>query len=95
MKRTLNILGFIILGYVLFYSVLSWRGRYQPIAVGADHVKAYAWAPFGFYDSEHAWPHSSYAVHHPTEKTGGWRQGMLWAFAPLWLLDRQFIHSGG
>lgn len=94
MKRARNIFGFVALGYVSCYLVLSLCGRYESTAMGADHVEAWAWAPLGFYDAEHPWRRSSYAVHHPTEKTGGWRMYMFWTFAPLWLLDHQFIHSG-
>jgi len=82
------------LAYFLTYSVLSVFGCYQPFTVDINRVMDYSWAPLGFYDPNHAWEGSSYAVHHPTEKTGGWRDSMMWAFVPLWLLDCQFIHNG-
>jgi hypothetical protein len=78
--------------YVLTYLVLTFNGGYQPISVGASHVKEYAWAPLGFYDPDHAWKNSSYAHHHPTEKTGGWNQMML-VFYPLWFIDVRYIHT--
>jgi len=94
MKRIFfSILGFVILAYVLVYSILSLCGKYQPISVGAAGVKDYAWAPSGFYDPNHAWPGSAYAVRHPTEKTGGWSRAMMLVFFPLWYLDARYIHS--
>ena len=93
MKRIFSILGFVILAYVLVYSVLSLCGKYQPISVGAAGVKDYAWAPSGFYDPDHAWSGSAYAVRHPTEKTGGWSRAMMLVFFPLWYLDARYIHS--
>ena len=86
-------IGIFVLVYVSVYSGLSMAGRYQPNAVGFDHVEAYAWAPFGFYDPGHAWRGSGYATRHPTEKTGGWHDYMLLAFGPLWELDCRFIHK--
>jgi len=88
-----KILGGLILVYALIYSGLSIFGRYQPMSVGTFGVKEFAWAPFGFYDTDHAWEGSSYAVHHPTEKTGGWQRIMMWTFVPLWSLDCEFIHK--
>jgi hypothetical protein len=84
----------LVLVYVLLYTGLSIFGRYQPIAVDVNGVMDYAWAPLGFYDPDHAWEGSSYAVHHPIEKTGGWHRSMMLTFVPLWLLDCQFIHKG-
>jgi hypothetical protein len=82
----------LVLVYVLLYSGLSIAGRYQPISVGIDQVKGYAWAPFGFYDPDHAWRGSGYAVRHPSEKTGGWSRFMVRTFYPLWLIDARYIH---
>ena len=93
MKRFFVILGFVFLAYGLIYSVLSLCGKYQPISVGAAGVKDYAWAPLGFYDADHAWPRSAYAVRHPTEKTGGWSTAMMLMFYPLWYSDARYIHS--
>ena len=94
LRRIVKIVGGLVLVYVLLYTGLSICGRYQPIAVGISHVEKYAWAPYGFYDQDHAWEGSSYAVHHPTEKTGGWYRPIMWTFVPLWILDNQFIHTG-
>ncbi len=93
-RRCGKILGGLVLIYVLVYSALSIFGCYQPLSVGTFEVKEFAWAPFGFYDPDHAWKGSSYAVHHPTEKTGGWHGTLTWAFLPLWTLDCGFIHTG-
>jgi len=72
--RTIGkVVGSLLLIYILVYSVLSVFGSYQPEAVDVRGVMAYWWAPVGFYDAKHAWPGSSYAVKHPSEKTGGWR----------------------
>ena len=93
-RRCLKIFGGLVLVYVLVYSGFSVFGRYQPIMVGTFGVEGFAWAPIGFYDPVHAWEGSSYAVHHPTEKTGGWHDSMLITFFPLWVLDNKFIHKG-
>jgi hypothetical protein len=92
--KVLRVIAAMLLVYVLSYVVLSVCGRYQPIAFGADHVEAWNWAPLGFYDPDHAWAGSFYAVHHPTEKTGGWHRAMMWAFVPLWELDCHYVHNG-
>jgi hypothetical protein len=92
--KVLPVIVALLVLYVLSYAVLSLCGRYQPMSIGAAGVKQYAWAPFGFYDADHAWARSAYAVHYPTEKTGGWRNYMMWSFAPLWWLDFHYIHSG-
>ena len=92
-RRCLKIFCGLVVVYVLAYSGFSVFGRYQPIAVGTFGVEEFAWAPFGFYDPDHAWEGSSYAAHHPTEKTGGWHRAMMWTFVPLWMLDCQFIHK--
>jgi hypothetical protein len=91
-RRCLKIFCGLVIVYVLAYSGLSVFGRYQPIAVGTFGVEEFAWAPFGFYDPDHAWEGSSYAAHHPAEKTGGWHDSMLITFFPVWMLDCQFIH---
>jgi hypothetical protein len=93
-RRCLKIFCGLVIVYVLAYSGFSVFGRYQPIAVGTFGVEEFAWAPFGFYDLDHAWEGSSYAVHHPSEKTGGWHDSMLITFFPLWVLDNKFIHKG-
>ncbi|MGH7992202.1 MAG: hypothetical protein ACREDQ_01690 [Limisphaerales bacterium] len=93
-RRWGKIFGGLALIYVLLYSSLSIFGRYQPISVGTFGVEEFAWAPFGFYDPDHAWDGSSYAIHHPTEKTGGWHKIIMWTFVPMWVLDCQFIHKG-
>jgi hypothetical protein len=93
-RRCGKIFGGLLLVYFLLYSMFSIFGRYQPIAVDVNRVMEYAWAPVGFYDPNHAWEGSSYAVHHPTEKTGGWHDSMLITFFPLWVLDNKFIHKG-
>lgn len=92
--KVLRIIIAISLLYVLPYAVLSVCGRYQPYSVGVAGVKEYAWAPFGFYDPDHAWAGSSYAVLHPAEKTGGWHLFTRLAFGPLWELDCELIHNG-
>jgi hypothetical protein len=91
--KVLRIIIAILLLYVLSYVVLSVCGRYQPLSVGLANVKEYAWAPFAFYDPDHAWPRSYYAEHHPTEKTGGWSTAMMLTFYPLWLIDVGCIHT--
>jgi hypothetical protein len=91
--KALRIISAVLLIYILTYAVLSLCGRYQPISVGIDHVEAYSWAPFGFYDADHAWSGSVYAVQHPTAKTGGWSRFVTLTFYPLWELDTHFIHS--
>ena len=83
----------ILLLYVLSYVVLSVNGCYQPLSVGLNGAKSYAWAPLGFYDPDHAWKNSFYAQQHPAEKTGGWRPFMWLAFLPLWELDFRCIHT--
>jgi len=92
--KVLRVIVALFMLYTLSYGVLSLCGRYQPLIIGAYGVKEYAWAPAGFYDAEHHWPHSVYAAHHPEEKIGGWRMYMMWSFGPLWWLDYHYIHSG-
>jgi hypothetical protein len=92
-KSKLAIASKIVGGIFAAYVLLSLNGGYQPSCVGASGVKWYEWAPFGFYDPDHAWEGSSYAVHHPTEKTGGWNRTMMWTFLPLYYVDDQFIHK--
>jgi hypothetical protein len=91
-----KVVGGVLLTYVLVYSVLSAFGGYQPVAfdLRGGGVMAYGWAPVGFYDAKYAWAGSSYAQEHPSEKSGGWRPFMFWAFFPLFYLDNQFIHQG-
>jgi len=93
-RRYSKIFGGLMLVYILLYSGLSIFGRYQPFTVGTFGVERYEWAPFGFYDPDDPWEGSSYAVHHPAEKPGGWRTYMMLAFFPLWGLDNNFIHKG-
>jgi hypothetical protein len=93
-RRAGKVIASLFLVYVLTYSVLSAFGSYQPSEVDVWGVTRYWWAPLGFYDAKHAWPHSSYAVRHPSEKTGGWSNFMCWTFAPLFLFDIEFIHKG-
>src|ERR1017187_5633412 len=91
LRRCWITIGVFGLVYVFVYLGLSMAGRYQPISVGIDHVEVYAWAPFGFYDPDHAWRGSVYAVRHPTEKTGGWGR-LMFIFQPLWLIDARYVH---
>jgi len=93
-RRGAKVAGALLLVYILAYSALSVFGRYQPLVVDVNGVMEYAWAPVGFYDPDHPWPHSSYAVRHPNEKTGGWRDSMMWAFLPLWMFDIKLVHRG-
>jgi hypothetical protein len=93
-RRCGKVAGVLLLAYILAYSALSVFGRYQPMTVDVNGVMGYAWAPVGFYDPGHAWPHSTYAVRHPTEKTGGWHDFMMWAFLPLWTFDNELVHRG-
>ena len=90
-RRGWIIVGGLVFIYVLVYSGLSMAGCYQPIAVGIGHVETYAWAPLGFYDPDHAWRGSVYAVRHPTETTGGWGR-LMFIFHPLWLIDARYVH---
>jgi len=91
-RNALLVITAIFLIYFFSYVVLSVSGQYQPIAVGIDHVELYAWAPFGFYDPDHAWRGSVYAIRHPTEKTGGWKYFPGRMYEPLWKFDCRFIH---
>jgi hypothetical protein len=88
-----KIVGVIFAIYILIYMVLSLNGSYQPDSYDLRGPMSYARAPCGFYDPNHAWKGSSYAVHHPTEKTGGWSTSMEISFLPLYCLDCEFIHK--
>ena len=87
--------AFLLMAYILAYAILSLNGRYEPEFVGLAGVKSYAWAPYGFYDADHAWKGSLYARQHPEERTGGWRNSIIMVFGPLWIVDIHFIHCTG
>jgi hypothetical protein len=87
--KALRIILAVLLIYILTYAVLSLCGRYQPIAVGIDHVEEYAWAPFGFYDKSHPWVGP---VKSPTDQPKGWSGFVGVFFCPLWELDKHYFH---
>ena len=84
--------GFVII-YIVIYAVLSLNGRYQPISTNLRGIEQYAWAPIGFYDPDHPWSGSIAARRSPENKAGGWNHVMMYAFAPLWVVDIHFIHE--
>ncbi|NQT85389.1 hypothetical protein HQ560_01410 [bacterium] len=51
--------------YVLVYVNLSFNGRYEPIVVGAGHVKIYSWAPEGFVTEHRWWNRGLWQVFYP------------------------------
>jgi hypothetical protein len=71
------ILNLLLGTYVLSYLALSVGGAYAPSAFGVSTIKAYRWAPRGFYNS---------ASH-------TWRVGPRLLYAPLYLADDYFIHN--
>lgn len=47
-RYTSAVLTLLVAIYTGIYFVLSANGRYEPAAIGIDHVKWYGWAPLGF-----------------------------------------------
>jgi hypothetical protein len=95
-KITIKVFGGLValfVVYVLIYVVFSVNGQYQPFNVGANGVKAHAWAPLGFYDPNHPWKRSMTAQENPGMKTGGWSEFMLIIFYPLWNIDIRHFHD--
>lgn len=73
-------IGMLPVAYVLTYLALSWRGAYEPAAIGIDAVKWYEWAPAGFIVRE--WPGSIRP-----------RPLLFVVFLPLHRLDCAYWHT--
>jgi hypothetical protein len=77
--------------YVGTYVILSANGAYQPEWVDLRGVRAYSWAPAGFYDADRPWK-GSIAARAGSTKCGGWNKTLGLAFYPLWRIDSHYVH---